>query len=93
MCPVDVPAVIEEHERLAKAGDPLHTAVAKQLDGVAERGKRDAAVARGRGSVSALFRGGRLRVGALVGAAWTLLYNYNTVEAVLLFSAVQVRAF
>lgn len=91
MCPEDIPRIIEEHERLAKAGDTLHAHVAMQLKGVAERGHRGTSSALS--TTKALFRNGRLSVGALASAVWAILFNYNTVEAVLLFSAVQVGFF
>jgi hypothetical protein len=84
MSPSDYDAVIKLHEELAEK-DPLHSRLRAQLASIVSKGRKA-------GTRSVLNVEGKVDRNALLGVLQSWLFNYNTVEAVMLFASVVVCA-
>jgi hypothetical protein len=86
MTHADRPRILEEHLNKAMAGDPLHATIEADMRAVDKRNARGGASGAAR-SLESVAKGN----GHAVDAAVFALFNYNTVEAVLLASAILVN--
>jgi hypothetical protein len=84
MSPSDYDAVLQRHEELAER-DPLHSRLKAQLAAITSQGRKA-------GTRSLLNAEGKIDRNALLGVLRGWLFNYNTVEAVMLFATVVVCA-
>jgi len=85
MSPSDYPDVLLKHEALAAKGDMLHTRLKASISSISSMGKK---VAR----KNIMNSEGTISRDALLGLLKSWLFNYNTVEAVMLFATVVVCA-
>jgi hypothetical protein len=83
MSPGDMEDIIKQHEALA-ATSPLHAKLRGRIAAIEARGRR-------RGHKNLLAAGVKIDAAALLGLLSGVLFNYNTVEAVMLFGAVIVN--
>jgi hypothetical protein len=83
MSPGDYEASIKEHETKAAAGDPLHAKLRESIGKIESRGRKKV-------HRNIMTSSGKVDPSAVLGLLTSWLFNYNTTEAVLLFSAVIV---
>jgi hypothetical protein len=82
MSPADCDAVLKAHEAAAVT-DPLHMRLKANIAGIAHAGRKQA-------RRNQLIVDGKVDGKAVLGVLGNWLFNYNTVEAIMLFSTVVV---